>query len=66
MVAISEIAFIPREEKTPPLVSARVAPKESIDDCLTLAHKCAVSSLEYAGGVAGQLRDRNNASNLAV
>lgn len=34
-----------------------------IDDCLTLAHKCAVSSLGYAGGVAGQICDSGIASN---
>lgn len=28
-----------------------------IDDCLALAHRCAVSSLEHAGGIAGQVCD---------
>jgi sugar/nucleoside kinase (ribokinase family) len=36
---------------------------EKIDDCLTLAHKCAVSSLGYLGGVAGQICESDIASN---
>lgn len=35
---------------------------EKIDDCLTLAHKCAVSSLGYAGGIAGQICEPGIAS----
>jgi sugar/nucleoside kinase (ribokinase family) len=38
--------------------------RESIYDCLALAHKCAVSCFEYAGGVAGQLRESDITSNL--
>jgi ribokinase len=38
--------------------------RENIDDCLALAHKCAVSSLGYAGGVAGQLRESDITLNL--
>jgi len=36
--------------------------REKVDDCLALAHKCAVSSLGYAGGVAGQLCEADIAS----
>lgn len=36
---------------------------EKIDECLALGHRCAVSSLEYAGGVAGQVCESDMASN---
>jgi sugar/nucleoside kinase (ribokinase family) len=31
--------------------------RERIVDCLALAHQCAVSSLQYAGGIAGQISE---------
>jgi ribokinase len=31
--------------------------KETIEDCLALGHKCAVASLEHAGGIAGQISE---------
>jgi sugar/nucleoside kinase (ribokinase family) len=33
-----------------------------IDDCLALGHQCAVSSLEYAGGITGQICEADIAS----
>lgn len=37
--------------------------KEKIEDCLALGHRCAVSSLAHAGGIAGQLSASDIASN---